>query len=137
MFGTGYWESAKTSFWLVIRNKNRLGATVSVASVVPTVGKVAAASMTTAVFYFIQVWGFPDQGISMTCSCLVCALTSWVVSSQFLAPFVQAPTTLLQCFMIDGEFFASNSAGRFAEKEMHAWVDTYGGEYPTFTDQVM
>jgi hypothetical protein len=121
----------------VIRNKNRLGATVSVAQVVTMVEKVAATSLTTTVFYFIQVWGFPDQGISMSCACLVCALTSWVISSQFMAPLSQAPTTLLQCFMIDGEFFAANSAERFAEKEMHAWVDTYGGEYPTFTDQVM
>lgn len=56
------------------------------------------------------------------------------MSSQFLAPLSQAPSTLLQCYMIDGEYFANSPTERFAEKEMHAWVDTYGGEYDSLSD---
>jgi hypothetical protein len=55
MFGTGYWASAKASFFLTIRNKERLGAAISVAQIVPTVGKVSATATTTIIFYFIQV----------------------------------------------------------------------------------
>ncbi len=57
MFGTGYWASAKSSFYLIIRNKDRLGATMSVAQIIPFIAKVSATVMTTAVFYFIQVGG--------------------------------------------------------------------------------
>ena len=55
MFGTGYWASAKSSFYLIIRNKDRLGATMSVAQIIPFIAKVSATVMTTSVFYFIQV----------------------------------------------------------------------------------
>jgi hypothetical protein len=34
--------------------------------------------------------------------------------------------------MLDGEFYKNEA--RFAEKEMHAWVDTYGGDYEPYND---
>jgi hypothetical protein len=133
MFGTGYWASAKTSFFLTIRNKERVGAAISVAQIVPTVGKVSATATTTIIFYFIQVWGFPAATpISMASSSIICGITSWLMCSQFVAPLTQAPSALLQCYMLDGEFYKSDA--RFAEKEMHAWVDTYGGEYEPYSD---
>ena len=73
----------------------------------------------------------------MACSTLICAITAWAMSSQFIAPISMAPSTLLQCYMLDEEYFRHNSAGRFSEKEMHAWVDTYGGEFATYTDMVL
>ena len=137
MFGTDYWASAKNSFFLIIRNKDRLGATMSVTQIIPFIAKVAATVMTTTVFYFIQVWGYPDYAISMVCSTLLCCITSWIITSQFLAPLTQAPSTLLQCYMLDEEYFSHDPGSRFAEKEMHTWVDTYGGEHATYTDMVL
>jgi hypothetical protein len=129
MCGTGYWDSARNSFFLIIRNKDRLGPTMSVAQIIATIGKTTAMMLTTTVFYFIQIWAFPDDTpISMAASTLICAITSWIISAQFLAPLSQAPSTLLQCYMIDGEYFQHNPQERYTEKEMHAWVDTYGGE---------
>lgn len=84
-----------------------------------------------------QVWGFPDYAISMVCSTLLCCVTSWIITSQFLAPLTQAPSTLLQCYMIDEEYFAHDAPSRFAEKEMHTWVDTYGGEHASYTDVLL
>ena len=55
MFGHGYWQAAKTSFYLIIRNKNRIGATMSVAQIIPTIGKVSVTAVTCCIFYFIQV----------------------------------------------------------------------------------
>jgi hypothetical protein len=138
MFGTGYWASAKTTFFLTIRNKNRVGATLAVATVVPIVGQVACTAVAAALYYFIQVWGFADEApISMACATLLCSITAWVMARQFLVPLFVAPATLLQCYMLDGEFYAHKSTERFAEKEFHAWVDTYGGEFATYTDMVL
>jgi len=138
MFGTGYWASAKTSFFLTIRNKNRVGATLSVATVVPIVGQVACTAIAAALYYLIQVWGFPDEvPIAMSCATLLCSITAWIMARQFLVPMTVAPVALLQCYMLDGEYFAHKSTERFAEKEFHAWVDTYGGEFATYTDMVL
>lgn len=140
MFGTPYWASAKTSFFLVIRNKERLGATMAVAQLVPVIGQVFATTSASTVFYFIQIWAFPSATpISMACSTLICGVTAWIMSRQFMAPISQAPSALLQCYMIDEEYAAAKGglAQRFAEKELHAWVDTYGGEHATYTDMVL
>jgi hypothetical protein len=129
MFGTGYWSSAKFSFHLIIRNMHRLGSTISVAQIIPTIGKVSATSCCTAVFYGIQVVAFEGSVLSIVAATVMAAVVSWIVSAQFLAPLTQAPTTLLQCYMLDEELFLHNDNERYAEKEMHAWVSTYGGEY--------
>ena len=83
--------------------------------------------------------------LKMSCSAMVvgactvseCCVTSWIITSQFLAPLTQAPSTLLQCYMIDEEYFAHDAPSRFAEKEMHTWVDTYGGEHASYTDVLL
>ena len=40
----------------------------------------------------------------------------------------------MMCYMLDEEMYSKSSEGRFAEKEMHAWVDTFGGEFTDYTD---
>mmetsp|Transcript_51681 Transcript_51681/g.88660 ORF Transcript_51681/g.88660 Transcript_51681/m.88660 type:complete len:281 (-) Transcript_51681:100-942(-) len=129
MFGTGYWESAKFSFYLVTRNVHRLGATVSVAQLIPFIGKVSTCALCTGAFYMMQVVVFSNQAISIVSATVVAAITSWLIAAQFMAPLSQASTTLLQCYMLDEELFLHNANERFAEKEMHAWVATYGGDF--------
>jgi len=129
MFGTSYWESAKFSFYLVTRNVHRLGATVSVAQLIPFIGKVSTCALCTGAFYMMQVVVFSNQAISIVSATVVAAITSWLIAAQFMAPLSQASTTLLQCYMLDEELFLHNANERFAEKEMHAWVATYGGDF--------
>jgi hypothetical protein len=129
LFGTGYWESAKTSFFLTVRNVHRLGATVAVAQLVPTVGKVTVCATCSALFYFAQVAALSNTAVSILCSTSVAAMCSWLVAAQFLAPLVQAPQTLLQCYMLDEELFLHNDNERYAYPELHTWVATYGGDF--------
>ena len=129
MFGTPYWASAKFSFFLVIRNVHRLGATVSVAQLVPFIGKVVTCSLCTAAFYMMQVVVFSNAAISIVSATLIAAITSWLIAAQFMAPLSQASATLLQCYMLDEELFLHNANERFAEKDMHAWVASFGGDF--------
>ena len=48
----------------------------------------------------------------MVCATLICTITSWIITSQFLAPLTQAPSTLLQCYMIDEEYFLHDHTDR-------------------------
>ena len=129
MFGTGYWASAKTSFFLIIRNMHRLGATVSVAQLIPFIGKVSVTATCGALFYALQLVAYPYLTISIVSATFMAALTAWVVAAQFLAPLSQASATLLQCYMLDEELFLHNENERFAEKGMHSWVAMYGGDF--------
>ena len=56
-----------------------------------------------------------------------------IPSSQALAPMTQSSTTLLQSFMLDEEMFLHSPDQRYAEKEFHTWVDSYGGDWATYT----
>jgi hypothetical protein len=72
---------------------------------------------------------FPNHAISMVCATSVAAITSWVIASNFMAPLTQAPTALLQCYMLDEELFLHNSNERYADKVIIAWIAAYGGEF--------
>ena len=129
MFGTGYWASAQRSFFLVTRHTHLLGRTIAVSQVVPFVGKVSVTACCTAAFYCMQVMAFPNHAISMVCATIVAALLSWVIASNFVAPLTQAPSALLQCFMLDEELFLHNTNERYADKLLRAWVAAYGGDF--------
>lgn len=129
MFGTNYWTSAQNSFYLIIRNKHRLGGTISVTHLIPFIGKVATTAICTAAFYLMQVMVFQNEAMSIACATLVAGLICWTITSQFFAPLGQASSTLLQCYMLDEELFVYNDNERYAEKMMHSWMNTYGGDF--------
>ena len=131
MFGTPYWASARMSFFLTIRHVHRLGATMAVAQLVPTIGKVTVCAVCSALFYFAQVAAFSNTAVSILCSTAIAAMCSWLIAAQFLAPLVQAPQTLLQCYMLDEELFLHNENERYTYPELHTWVATYGGDFTT------
>lgn len=129
LFGTNYWISCKTSFFLMIRNKHRLGGTISVTHLIPFIGKVSVTALCTSAFYLMQVLAFQNQAMSIVCATLVGGLVCWTIVSQFFAPLGQGTSTLLLCYMLDEELFLYNDSERFAEKNMHAWINTYGGDF--------
>jgi len=102
---------------------------MTVTEIVITIGKVSITGLCTALYYFATVLFFRQETISMFSGTLMAAVLSWLCSSQFFAPFTQAAPALLQSFMLDEELFFHNSDQRYAEKALHAWVDTYGGEF--------
>lgn len=67
------------------------------------------------------------QNLPRCCCCVTCDYIA--VCTQLLAPMTQASTTLLHAFMLDEEMFMHSREERYASKELHTWVDTFGGEF--------
>jgi choline transporter-like protein 2/4/5 len=125
LLGKPFFPAAKAAFFLILRNILRIAAVSTVSGLILLVGKVFVMALAGGLsYYFLQSYYSEDLNSLVGPTLLVMAL-AWFTASMFCEVFGMAIDTILQCFIVDEEWFEAGQ--RHAEADLKAFVDKNGG----------
>lgn len=125
IFGTGFAQSAKQAFYLIIRNAGRLGALQYVSASILIVGKLFISAITTGLSYLALIDAEAEIH-HVAGPLLVIFFISYIVSDIFMDVFNMSIKTILHCFVADEEMFG----GEYADGALIKFIDSYQDQAP-------
>merc|ERR1711871_421625 len=119
--GYDFCKSARTAFFLILRNCLRVVAVNIVADFVLMLSKVMIPGITTTLCYLCIVYG-PDSNLSSEINGIISPmiltfLLAYFVALMFIEVFGMCIETILLCYIADEEMF--EPAKRFADGDLH------------------
>ena len=124
IFGTSFCPSARSAFYLILRNAMRIGAVSYVSAAVLIIGKLFISTLTTASAYYCIVEYLEIDLYSNAGPVVFIFIISYVMADMFMDVFEIGIMTILHCFVADEEMFGGTP--RYAEGNLKAWIDKEG-----------
>jgi len=125
IFGTGFVQSCRQAFYLMVRNAGRVGAVSFVSASILIVGKLFISAITTGLSY-IALINSEHEVYHVAGPMVVIFFISYIVSDIFMSVFYMGIKSILHCFVADEEMFN----GEYAEGSLVRFIDSYQDQEP-------
>lgn len=125
IFGTSFCQSARSAFFLILRNAVRIGTLSAVSQFVVLIGQLFISVATAGSSYILIDHMLSDKIHSPIAPVLFIVFLSFITASMFMNVFSMVTNTILQCFIADEEMFQGSDQS-FSSNSLKAWVENDG-----------